>query len=201
MVLFAAILQAMGSEETYRANRRYQLRDWLRITLAFADLSLYVIPPARLNYAVDLCFAAIKAKAPMDSIVLVNALSEVEIGVVRQLVSAQTISQWSAVLAGSLNEKCEAGDEIQAGNDMGEPYDPDDYEHWLTESQTLVKVAVDFCEWSACEEPEELPRLRSLVDRVDRPPDPEVPEDEEREHGRLSSPSSYWTLERMFEDL
>jgi len=114
MVLFAAILQAMGSEETYRTNRRYQLRDWLRITLAFADVSLYVVPPARLRYAVDLCFAAIKAKVPMDSIVLVNALSEVDIRVVRQLVSAQNISQWSAVLAWSLKEKCEAGDGIQA---------------------------------------------------------------------------------------
>lgn len=201
MILFAAILQGVGSEDTYRTNRRYQLRDWLRITLSFAELSLYVVPPARLNYAVDLCLEAIRAKEPMDSVVLVNALSAVDIRVVRQLVSAQNIGQWSAVVTARLGESCDAGDEIQANNDSGDPSDPDDYEHWLTESQTLVKVASDFFDWSGREEPEALGRLMSLVNSVDRPPDPDGPEEEEQEHGGSSSPSSYWTLERMFEDL
>ena len=200
MILFAAILQAVGSEDTYRTNRRYQLRDWLRITLSFAELSLYVVPPARLDYAVDLCLAGIRAKEPMDSVVLVNALSEVDIRVVRQLVSAQNIGQWSAVVTARLDESCNAGDEIQANNDS-DPNHPDEYEQWLTESQTHVKVASDFFDWSGREEPEALGRLMSLVNSVDRPPDPDRPEDEEQEHGGSSSPSSYWTLERMFEDL
>ena len=201
MALFAAVLQAVGSEETYRANRRYQLRDWLRIARSFADLSLYVVPPAMLGYAVDLCLFAIKAKAPMDSIVTVNALSLVDTRVVRQLVSEVNLDKWSCALIERLEEVCGTGDEIQANNDGEDPFDPDVYENWLTESKTLVRDASEFYEWSAREEPEKLSLLRSLVDSVDRPPDPDVPEDEDREYGYISSPSSYWTLERMFEDL
>src|ERR1039458_9488848 len=72
MMLLATILRAVGSSETYRANRRYRLRDWLRIVVKFANLSMYVVPPAQLNYSVDLCMATLGAKEQMDSIVLLN---------------------------------------------------------------------------------------------------------------------------------
>ena len=200
MVLFAAVLRAVGTERTFKANRRYQLGDWIRIALSFADISLYVVPPARLDYAVDLCQAAMNAKNPMDAILLINVLSEIDIRVVRQLVAAQKIGEWSAVLIGRLEEQCERGDDIQAHND-DEPYTPDEYEEWLTESQTLVEIASVFYKWSGREEPDDVPRLRHLVEHVDRPPEPYAPEDEDREYSGPSDPSSYWTLERMFEDL
>jgi hypothetical protein len=116
-------------------------------------------------------------------------------------VSAQKIGEWSVVLIRRLKKECERGEDIEVQNDGDEPYDPDDYEEWVSESQTLVEITTDFSEWSGWDEPEELLRLRHLIDSVERPPDLDVPGDEVREYSGPSSPSSYWTLERMFEDL
>lgn len=201
MILFAAILQAVGAETTYRTNRRYDMQAWVRIALRFADLSLYVVPPARLNYAVELCMAATSSQVNMDSLRLVNALSVVDIGVVRQLVSEQKIGEWSELIVSRLQERCEGGDDIQEHSDREEFYDPDDYEEWLTESRSLLEAARGFFEWSGGDEPDELSRLTYLVDTVEKPPDPDIPPYEERESYRPASPSSFWTLERMFEDL
>jgi len=205
MVLFRAILKALGSENTHKANRRYQLSDWTKIVSRFADLSMYVVPPSRLDYAVELCSAAISAESMMGGIRLVNALSAVDIRVVRQLVPRQKIKEWLAVLTGRLEDECATGDEIQTYND-DEPFDPHafsdcpNYEDWLSTSENAIDATTDFCDWSDCEQPEELSQLKRLLNTVDTPTDRSAPE-EDREYVRVASPSAYWSLERMFEDL
>jgi hypothetical protein len=137
----------------------------------------------------------------MEAISLINAVSDVEPRVVRQLVSAQKIAEWSTAILSKITEKCEFGEGIQYGNDNDEPLPPEDYEEWSTDSSRVVERAAQFYEWSGGEEPEALHNLRHLLDSVERPPDPEDDEPEEPERSSGVSSSDYWTLEKMFEDL
>ncbi|MGA2181536.1 MAG: hypothetical protein ABSH47_00775 [Bryobacteraceae bacterium] len=210
MRLFAALLRAIGAEGTYNNNRRYTLLEWARLVERFAELSVYVVPPARLEYAADLCQHAIRAatKTPWESILLMNALSEVDIRVVRQLVSAQVLNEWSEILEGTIKENCEIGEDIEARSDdldlpseSDEPSLRDKYDQWSSESEETIAAATGFYGWSGRQEPADLSQLRELTSRVDRPPYPDTSDEDDREYGRSTSPSSYWTLERMFEDL
>ncbi len=193
MRLLEAILRAGGAPDTFSTNRRYSLLEWAGIVRRFSELSLYTLPPAPLGYAVVLCGAAINTVQPMQSISLINALSEVEPRVVRQLVSAQKIAEWSTVILSSIREQSESGEAIQYGNDHREPVSPDDYEEWSNESERMIQRATEFYEWSGGEESEALLDLRQLHESVERPPHPDEYEADEPEQSPSFSSSTYWT--------
>jgi hypothetical protein len=195
MRLVAAILNSVASENTYKTNRRYSVQDWAQIATQFAELSLYLLPPARLEFAVELCRDAIAEKSPMRAILLANALSEIDIRVLRQSIPIGVIKSWSDELIEELGDKCsvESIDE--------ESWQPDEYDEWLKESKRLVSVAGKFYRWCVVKEPDDLIRLSALMTTVERPPEPDVSQDEEQEVSQVPAASSYWTFERMFEDL
>jgi len=141
-----------------------------------------------------------KRSQPPQSISLINALSEVEPRVVRQLVSTQKMAEWSTLILSSTKEQSESGEAIQYGNDHREPVSPDDYEEWSNESERIVERATQFYEWSGGQEPEALNDLRQLLESVERPADPEDDQAEEPKQPSSVSSSSFWTLEKIFED-
>ena len=201
MRLFAAILGAAGKRATYATNKRYRISEWTSIVERFAYLSLYVVPPAQLEYSGDLCSLALNEKYTRAAIRLVNVVSEIEPRIVRQLVSRGKIKMWSAELEAILKEKCSDGEDIDAANSSDEPHSPDDYYEWRSASEAIVELAYKFYGWTDENAPDELGRLDHFIKNVERPPDPESPDDGDRAYIRESSESSYWTLERMFEDL
>ena len=196
MRLFAAILDSLGSENTYKTNSRYSVQDWTKIISKFSELSLYLLPPARLDFAVELCRDAVADKFQMGAILLANALSEIDLRVLHQLVPMRTIERWSSALIEELSDKCSVGDSIDQ-----ESWQPDEYDEWLKESNRLVFIAGAFYRWCGVEEPEEMIRLGELMVVVERPVEPDVFLDEDHEVSRIPTASNYWTFERMFEDL
>jgi len=201
MSLYRAILLAVGARGTYNANQRYRLSDWVAIARNFSVLSMYVVPPPGLAYAVQLCRAAIAASDVLDSVLVVNILSEIDIRVVRQLVSAKKMEEWSDSLTDRLREKCGEGEDIERSNDDRDSYDPDRYDDWLAGAERLIPIARDFYQWSGLQEPAELRDLGHLTDVVEKPRDPEPDDLDDSEYVRDPGPSNYWTLEKIFEDL
>ena len=201
MRLFRAVLDAVGAADTYNASRRYVLRDWLAIVRTFSTLSLYVVPPPSLGYAVNLCKSAMDSKETMTSISIISVLSEIDIRVVRQLVSGEKLDEWSVSLGERLSEQRREGEDIQSRDDDVDPYPPDDYDDWLAASERVISIADDFYRWSGRKELDDLGNLKDLIENVDRPSEPEEDEHNESRYVRATSPANYWTLERMFEDL
>lgn len=69
---------------------------------------------------------------------------------------------------------------------------------WHGEASMLVDLARGFYEWAPFRAPDTIGILEGLVDTVVEPVDPEwEPDYDLYEY----SPTPYWTIERMFEDL
>ncbi len=201
MRLFAAVICAVASKETYRSNRRYGLSDWTAIVLKFSKLSMYVVPAASLSYAVELCLTALRSGSAEAAIRCVNALYTVDPRTVSQLVRTPKITEWSEWIQDTLEKLCSQAEEFRAASDAGEPYDADDYDGWREECRDIEEVATAFYGWSRVSESAKLSDLRLLIQITIRPPDRSYGDDDEQIDPGAATPSEYWTLERIFEDL
>ena len=74
----------------------------------------------------------------------------------------------------------------------------EDEETWYADADLLVNLARGFYSWAPFQTPDEIGILEELMINAVFPCEPDWDDDHER-HG--DSPASYWTIERMFEDL
>jgi hypothetical protein len=72
-----------------------------------------------------------------------------------------------------------------------------DYDDWYSDADGLVMLAREFYTWAPFPIPDELEKLEALMNSVQPPPEPEPDYDD----WHSGSGGSYWTIERMFEDL
>lgn len=73
-----------------------------------------------------------------------------------------------------------------------------DEETWYADADVLVKLARGFYSWAPFQTPDEIGILDELMNNAVLPPDPDWEDDHDRHD---DSPESYWSIERMFEDL
>ncbi len=196
MQLFAGILHALAHEDTYQHNRRYATTDWTRILESFDDLSLYLLPPPTLSYGPALCALAMKDAPLLSSIRLANALSRMDIRVLHQRIRHQHLEDWNDAIVEVLRESIGVGEHIRTDDDVT----PDEYDDWRSQTKGVTKIADDFYEWSKHDRPDDLEELEQLISIVERPEPPDEDEPDIPSTAEERDPS-YWTLERIFEDL
>ena len=73
-----------------------------------------------------------------------------------------------------------------------------DEEGWYSDAAILVNLARKFYGWAPFQAPHTIAALQELMDDVILPEEPECERDDD---WRGDSTETYWTIERIFEDL
>ena len=71
-------------------------------------------------------------------------------------------------------------------------------DNWYTDAFTLVELARGFYRWTTFQTPNTIATLEGLMNVVILPTEPDGEPDD---NWRDDSKETYWTIERMFEDL
>lgn len=124
-----------------------------------------------------------------------------------------SISAWDTWIKNELNELIYIGQSLPDGEEYEDSryWDEDeyrdyweessvDYDAWYEDADTLVRLVHEFYQWAPLKIPDEFVMyLEELVNSVESPPVFEpVPDDDDWRDG---SEETYWTIEKMFEDL
>ncbi len=198
-----ALTGAFAKRETYKSNQRYGVYLWISLTNNFYKLAQYSSPLQLLTFAANILQSA-RDDSTETLIAAASAIEPNEPLVLRQLVSRFEIEKWKKSILEQLENLTDQGSSYLSAAEREALYDPEEYSDWYGESEKLVSLATDFCDAFRVQVPEDLDRLKSLMDDVPAPsdedPDPEGNEFD-RSAGDRTSEREYWSVERMFEDL
>jgi hypothetical protein len=195
--VLSALTAAFASPETYKNNQRHSVYIWIDLARDFYSLAPYTVSPPQLGFAADILRSG--SKNSVDSfIAAASAIAQNEPLLVRQFVLHFDLDKWKNSLLARLEEYCDQGAGFLSAVENEERFDAEAYSNWFSESEDLVPLATDFFETFRFGRPEDLTRLKGLMDEVRAPdegPDPE-PDDDDRSYDR-----EYWSVARIFEDL
>lgn len=196
----SSLVNAFSSLQTYLANRRYSLHTWMGLLRDFYILSEYLIPVPRLQYGSEVLRDARK-QGETYFWQIASVIEPNEPIYVRQAVKDTDIELWSKSSIKRLKALCSKGERLLELVENDEPVDRDEYEIWEDSSREAISAATEFFRAFRRPRPAAIDRLRTLVREIPPPVDEDEVDKSNDDDAIPFEGSSYWTVDRIFEDL
>jgi len=188
-------LNALGSATTYDNCRRFSLSVWINLLLKFYSLSVFIIPPPRVNYLHEILNDKKFSVYPEIGFKFLKLLKENEPLHYGQYQSFEKIKLINKSIHKKIDELIVMGSEIYKCDP--DCFDYSEYYEWESDSRSSIDFFDEFYDWSKIKKPnDKILNLETLLAEINP-----LEEDEEDDEDYERIDEEYWTIERLFEDL